>query len=333
MSFLQEAIASIISQIEDVSSNELEIVISDNASTDQTEKIAAQIKKKNDRIIEYFKNEKNVGFDGNCLLSVERARGEFVWLLGDDDLLSPGALKYVLQKLKQDKLADLYFFEKKDFMLTPDQPMRPRRIMPFNEERIYNFQDKKVTDNYFRTNKKLIAYCNYLSNVVFRREKWLKVAAKERFVGTGYVHLYAFQSMLWGRAPGTMGYWPEPLVKRRWGNDGSVEPEMRLRQDVLMFHKIAAAVFFDKKYIYLIDDLVIRNDGFSWAVRLKLADPKRFILIVIPFLFGAYWNHLLFWAKLFPLIIMPNFLLRFMRGFYRRQVKGEPLSFTEIFAG
>jgi len=330
VTLLKEAIDSILQQADGVSANDVEIVVSDNASTDGTDAAVGLIKKTARLPITYFRNDKNVGFDGNCLRVVGRATGQYAWILGDDDLLASGALPSVLHEIKGPAKADVYFGEKDDFYLTPDRPMRIRRVMKQTKEQLFDFKQKDVQVDYFRANKKLIAYFNFISMIIFDRSKWLQVEGKNAYDGTGYIHVYVFQSMLWGRQKGVLKYLPAILVKRRWGADRVDNQEKRLRQDVTMFRRIAEAVFEDKRYVRLIDDLVLRNDGFSWAVRAKLHDPKRFIQVILPFLFRAYWDHPLFWFKIVPLVFLPNFLLRFGRGFYRKLIKGEPINIKEM---
>ncbi|MCM8788427.1 MAG: glycosyltransferase, partial [Candidatus Omnitrophica bacterium] len=98
---IKEAIDSIIAQLDDIG-DEIEIVISDNASTDTTPEIVRQYAQKFN-FVRYFRNEKNVGFDRNVDLLFERATGQFVWILSDDDGLREGALKKVLDRLKKYK--------------------------------------------------------------------------------------------------------------------------------------------------------------------------------------------------------------------------------------
>lgn len=336
---LQETIESVLAQVDKTNMDKLEIIVSDNASTDETGVVMNSIIKKAKPAIKYFINEKNVGMDNNCQSLVERACGRYVWLLGSDDLLSSGALKRVLWELASQEQVDLYLGEKEDFYLTPDQPMRKRKIVASNKEAVFDFSEKEAVDRYFKANKKLIAYCNFISNIIFRREKWLRVKNKERFIGTFYLHLYVFQALLWGGEPGTMKYLPVLLVQRRWGNDrihefkqykGLPFAEVRLRQDVLIYRQVAASVFTDKKYIRLIDEMVVKNDAFSWAVRLKITARSRFYFKVFPFLWGFYWSLPVFWLKIVPLLFIPNTVLMFMRASYRKLVKGEPLSAKEL---
>lgn len=328
---LKEALESILPQIGEDLRDQVEIVVSDNASTDGTGQLVAERQKNSGRKIKYYRNPANLGFDANVLKVVEQASGEFCWIFGDDDLMAAGALGTVVRELASADGIDLFLGEKRDFLLTPDRPMRFRRIMDFPAGRVFDFRTARGTDEYFRANRKLIAYCNFLSNLVFRRGKWEQVAAKEDYVGSKYVHLYVFQSLLWGGRPGVLKYLPAVLVERRWGNDASYDAAARLAEDVRTYHRIAAAAFSDRRRAWQIDDLVIRNDVFSWAVRLKIKDPGRFRRETLPFLFRAYRGHPLFWFKLAPLALVPGFLLRLMRGAYRRQVKGEPIGLSELW--
>lgn len=91
---LRECLDSIIPQI--LESNEkIEIVISDNASTDNTSEVVKEYLEKYD-FLKYFKNSENLGFDLNLISAVEKASGDYVWLFSDDDQIAPGAIKEML---------------------------------------------------------------------------------------------------------------------------------------------------------------------------------------------------------------------------------------------
>jgi glycosyltransferase involved in cell wall biosynthesis len=90
--FLENLLACIIPQTEKVR-GEIEICISNNCSTDNTREIVANFQKKYPGLINYNENKKNLGFDRNVLLVMEMARGDFVWLLGDDDMIVDDGIK------------------------------------------------------------------------------------------------------------------------------------------------------------------------------------------------------------------------------------------------
>ena len=72
----------------------VEFVICDNASTDETPQIVKPHLSRPD--FTYRRNPANVGMLGNLRETARAASGEYIWILGDDDLLKPGAIERVL---------------------------------------------------------------------------------------------------------------------------------------------------------------------------------------------------------------------------------------------
>jgi len=81
-----------------------EILVSDNASNDETPGVVERWRKRlADRgaTVRLNRNEKNVGAIRNIASCITRARGRHVWTVGDDDLIEDGALAYVLEQLRE----------------------------------------------------------------------------------------------------------------------------------------------------------------------------------------------------------------------------------------
>jgi len=82
---LKEIIKSILSQKELF---EYEIIVVDNsANFSEDNETFKYIKKLNSSKILYYINEKNIGFDGNSNRCIELARGKYVSMIHDDDLI------------------------------------------------------------------------------------------------------------------------------------------------------------------------------------------------------------------------------------------------------
>lgn len=79
----------------------LELIVSDNCSTDNTEKVVNQYISMG-LPIKYIKNSKNLGMDGNFVQCFQLASAKYVWLLGDDDFLKDNMLDKLLQSLSED---------------------------------------------------------------------------------------------------------------------------------------------------------------------------------------------------------------------------------------
>lgn len=83
--YISETINSILSQ----SYPNLELVIVDDRSTDDT---AAQIKKFSDRRIRFYENDRNLGMHGNWNRALSLCTGEYIKLVCGDDLIHPDCL-------------------------------------------------------------------------------------------------------------------------------------------------------------------------------------------------------------------------------------------------
>ena len=90
-------------------SEKVEVRISDNASTDETANIVEEARQLGP--LHYSLNDSNLGVIKNIIkLTTELAQTEFVWILGDDDLLLPGALRRVLAHIEQHRDLDAIYF-------------------------------------------------------------------------------------------------------------------------------------------------------------------------------------------------------------------------------
>ncbi|MCW2349284.1 MULTISPECIES: glycosyltransferase [unclassified Sphingobium] len=79
-------------------SEEIEILVVDNTSTDNTSEIVRPYLDRQD--FRYLRNLKNVGMLGNLTVTAHEARGDYIWILGDDDLTRADAIDRVLRALK-----------------------------------------------------------------------------------------------------------------------------------------------------------------------------------------------------------------------------------------
>ncbi len=101
--FLAELLEVLLPQVRD--EPRAELVVSDNASADGTPELLAGFQERG-LPLRHLRNAENVGSDGNFLQCLEAARGKYVWVLGDDDLLTPGAVGQLLSLLEQAEMPD-----------------------------------------------------------------------------------------------------------------------------------------------------------------------------------------------------------------------------------
>lgn len=77
-----------------------EIVISNNAATDNTEEVVAKYRDAGLPIV-YYRQEENKGSLANLFNAYRRAHGRYVMYLADDDLINPAALSKVMAFLRE----------------------------------------------------------------------------------------------------------------------------------------------------------------------------------------------------------------------------------------
>lgn len=103
--FLRQFLDSVRDQLP--SNSEVELMISDNASTDDTAGIMKEELQRGTHLT-YIRNQENIGPDGNFLQCYERASGKYVWIMGDDDVLGPYALQRIVECLSADEFDLIY---------------------------------------------------------------------------------------------------------------------------------------------------------------------------------------------------------------------------------
>jgi glycosyltransferase involved in cell wall biosynthesis len=103
---LTTALAHIAGQLGPVA-DAVEVLVSDNCSTDGTEGVVRKYIEQGFRI-NYYKNRENIGPDNNFLQCFNAASGKYVWILGDDDIVLDGALARILPVLASGEYGLLY---------------------------------------------------------------------------------------------------------------------------------------------------------------------------------------------------------------------------------
>jgi glycosyltransferase involved in cell wall biosynthesis len=78
-----------------------EVIICEDNSPDRLEiaKVIDTFEQKTDLDIKYYENEKNLGYDANLRRVISLAKGDYIFLSGNDDILSKDSLKVVADKI------------------------------------------------------------------------------------------------------------------------------------------------------------------------------------------------------------------------------------------
>ena len=157
---------------------EIEICISDNSASRESEAVAMQFA--DELPIRYSRNEKNLGFAGNFVRSVQLARGEFVWLVGDDDLLLPNSLENFASLQNLNPEVDFFFINAYEldcnFLKGQSHPfdtrLLPQSMKLFSEYRYSHQLPFHELIDY----KKSFDFLGGMFLSIFRRDYWLEKA-------------------------------------------------------------------------------------------------------------------------------------------------------------
>jgi abequosyltransferase len=293
---------------------ELEILISDNASTDNTQQIIEEFIATGMNIV-YAKSSENRGYDRNILNAVSMASGDYCWLFGSDDLLEEGALAGVEQGLRShDDLSGLSIGSQG---YTPDMSQH----MFVNDNISTSFDKETLLIGREQVAAAIGPWLGYMSGLIVRREQWRKVtedSSTARYM-TGYVHLYVALQMLDAKSRWLVI--PDRLVGCRTGNESfdAKNEFSRTRLDIVEFELVfgdplgrdnwayrramtMVAGFFVRSHL-----LSAKKRGASWAYWSQAT----------PLCFRTFWRYPVFWTKIVPILVIPRPLLLAVRKVHR----------------
>ena len=160
----------------------IELLVSDNCSSDNTSQILASFKEiKKTYKFSVNNNQQNLGGDRNIAISLQKASGRFVWVLCDDDIIDPCAINYVFKELSVNKEVGFCF-------INYFQGIKKTAAIPQNENsiKICSFEDF--------TNEAMFKY-SMMSSCVFRKSLLTKKDLQEH-MGESYFHLYWVANIL-----------------------------------------------------------------------------------------------------------------------------------------
>lgn len=97
--YLRRAVRSVALQMAILPTDiKVDLTIYDNASTDSTPEICAELIKEFP-LIKLIRHSTNIGGDPNIHQALRSSTGDYVWVFGDDDYVREGALKFVCEAL------------------------------------------------------------------------------------------------------------------------------------------------------------------------------------------------------------------------------------------
>jgi abequosyltransferase len=198
--FIGQTLDSILDQMQPG----VELLVVDGASPDDTPEVMAYYVGKHPEI-RYYRENRNSGIDADYEKAVGYAKGDYCWLMTDDDLLKPDAIGAVLRAIEDSPKLVVLNSEvcSTDFsvVLTP-------RFIQIEKDKFYCSSE---LDSLFAETAGALSF---IGCVVIRRTVW-QARVRERYMGTLFIHVgVIFQAP----ALDSVRVIAEPLISIRYGN-------------------------------------------------------------------------------------------------------------------
>jgi glycosyltransferase involved in cell wall biosynthesis len=155
---------------------DFEVCISDNCSDFNINKIIKNFKPLLN--IKFNQNKKNLGFALNLLKVISIAKGEFVWTIGDDDLLTTDSIKSINHLILNNLEVDFFYINSyhlnSDYLKKFATPFNTHNLPKKMEKMSQLSRDKKC--NFWDLIDYNVSF-DFLLGIylcVFRRSKWIK---------------------------------------------------------------------------------------------------------------------------------------------------------------
>ena len=261
--------------------NDIEIIISDNASTDGTFDI---IKEYCDKFsnISYFRNSENIWFDRNVLQVIWKATSKYCLLIWDDDAFFEDSLRNILYILRENQanmyLTNNWWYDqslKNPVTLAPNINILSNQLYPTLNSFIHSLQPKKI---------QTVGYFWWMSGLIFLREKWLEFKDKEQFIGSQTIHLFVLIDAF-KNEPFMLIFLPTIKTRAdniRWdtfGMNSAFKREMVTKSAFLYIAKIHNISYSKTS---LMRDFVlsyIKNIAIFWIKKYFLRDQEKILRI------------------------------------------------------
>ena len=234
--FIPETLDSILGQD---GGDEVQIVILDGASTDNTAEILAGYERKHPNI-KYVRQPQKGGIDRDMAKSVEPATGDYCWLFSGDDIMRPGALRRALNEIQSGH--DLYLCKHMEYYFYHDS-WTEYPTVACEDGAVFELSDPRSRRDYFSKAVNTEAFFSFIGGIIVKRSTWNRVPLNEEFVGSCWGHVARFFELMPGGL--SIKVLSGALLDRRPDNDSFAGGGMvnRYRIAIDGFHNIADHFF------------------------------------------------------------------------------------------
>ncbi len=271
------------------STTEIELIISNNHSTDTTEQV---IHKYIDSgiAIRYISNETNIGADKNIVQCFNLARGKYVLILGDDDVLCDGALNSLIPLLN-DNFGVIY-------------------LNSYTYNKNYITEAPKIKDNKFIVYKNTKAFIRkvhvqltFISAIVTHKSLIVQELDTEQFLDTNLAQLsWVIPALV---KAGRNAYFNRHLVAQKADNTGGYSVCRVFGVNLQHIFNSFVARGIEKSYFNIITHTLLINFLPSIIISLKKNQGNFIQENYLSTLSTTFKYSPIYWLATFPVIILP----------------------------
>jgi len=234
--FIGQTLDSLLPQI----TEEVEVIVLDGGSTDNTAEVVTIRQKKYKQLTYYYQDFRG-GIDRDIEKAVSLAQGTYCWLFSADDIMLSSAIDKLLEAIKSNN--DIYICEHVlcNFEMKPIREHPP--FIKLSAPRAFDLSDDFQRTEYFRLARTSEAFFSFLAGPIFKKELWDKVSVPESFRGTYWIvagHLLsAFSEGI------SVKYLNEIFIHKRGDNDSFSHAGLvnRIKISIENFQHIASITF------------------------------------------------------------------------------------------
>ncbi|MFZ2448245.1 MAG: glycosyltransferase family 2 protein [Syntrophobacteraceae bacterium] len=318
-SYLKGVVENIFSELEEYdNAGEVQIVIVDGKSQDNTTEVVDTLKAKAGAEIKYYRRDRKVGIDRDILKCIEIADGKYCWLFSDDDAFPAGAINHLVEILKKNVDLTGCFCNRKSY----DFSLR-KEIAEAGA-----WAGKLIEGDRLFTDKAECFKClgmdlGFISSQVVSRSRW-----QEAVEGADFKDLYSSYYLMVHVIAEMMNssfkwmYIDRPLVMQRTANDS-----LLLRRGVMdrhnvehnSFEKIVKLHFDADSEVYwaFFDKMVQRLPRVVANLKSQRV-PYKTQCELLKLYYSKYKRYHLFWGTVVPIFLVPNTVFVLVKKIYMK---------------
>ena len=235
--FIGQTLDSLLPQV----TEEVEVIVLDGGSQDDTEEVVAARQQNCSRLSFYRQNFRG-GIDRDIEKVVSFAQGKYCWLFSADDIMLSGALSKVLDVIQSNH--DIYLCEHDLCNLKMESSGRyPAPFKNLDHPKLFDLGEISQRREYFRSARTSEAFFSFLAGPIFKKSIWDSANIPDSFRRTCWIVAGHLLSMIPSGI--TVQYMAKTLLSKREGNDSFSNGSMvnRNRITIESFQHVAHTIF------------------------------------------------------------------------------------------